>query len=306
MSIGELSEFDLNLLVVLDKLLRTESVKETAKQLNITASAVSHTLSRLRDALGDPILVRAGRKMVPTERAVMLKEPLRRLLADAHALVSSMQPLIVSELQRSFEVVTTDHIIAVLWPELEKLLLQAPGVDVFVQPLRPTLMTELRDGRCHLCIGVFPSASPEMQRRRLFDDRFVCLTREDHPALNGPTMELDAYLELNHVLVSPRGTSHGHIDELLEQRGLTRRVARTVPNFMIASSLLVETDFVTTISYRLARRLAEHFPLQITEPPFALEPYTLSMLWHPRNNEAPAHRWFRQQIIDAANRLVQE
>ena len=299
----ELSRIDLNLLVALDALLQEQSVRRAAERVGLTPSAMSHALARLRDLLGDPILTRAGRRMVPTERALALTGPLHAQLRALEALLAPPAELDPSTLERAFRVMATDHVVTLLQPGVERLLAaEAPAVALFVEPLTPVTMERLRDGRLDLAIGVFPEAPPEMRTRRLFEDRFVVVLREGHPALEAP-LDLGAYLALDHLLVAPRGTPRGLVDRVLEEQDRSRRVARTVPHFLAAVHLLPGTDFALTLSARLAAALGPGLGLALRPVPLSLGSYALHALWHPRRDADPAHEWLRGVWLRAAEAL---
>lgn len=286
---------DLNLLLVLDAVLRESSVTGAARRLGKSPPAVSHSLSKLRDLLDDPILVRAGRSMVPTPYAEELATSVSEAVRQAAEVLRPAGVIDPARLERTFRIIATDHVLAVIGPGLDRALTEAaPGVDLHVVPYGGPELDALRDGTVDLAIGVFPDPGPEMQRRKLFDDSFVCCTREGR----GP-LDFHAYVAASHVLVSPRGGERGLVDRILEERGTRRRVARTVPYFWSALELVAESDHVITISRRLAHRAAELLPLEIHRPPLDLPDYTLVVMWHPRFERDPTHRWFRDVLVTA-------
>ena len=192
---NDLRAVDLNLLVALDVLLAERSVRGAARRMGISPSAMSHTLARLRALLDDPLLVRAGRQLVPTPRAEALAAPLRDLLAQTRALLAPPDTLDPASLRRALRVVCTDHVSTVLMPRVDARLREdAPGVDLNIVPLTPETMAALRAGTVDAAIGIFPEAPPEIRRRVLFSDRFVTVCRLDHPRISpGGGLDLAVY-----------------------------------------------------------------------------------------------------------------
>lgn len=295
---------DLNLLVSLDLLLDERSVRGAARRAHVSPSAMSHTLCRLRELLGDDVLVRAGQAMVPTPRAEALATPVKEVLAAARVLLEEPARFDPRELSRRFRVVCTDHVSTVLLEPAEaRLRAEAPGVDLDVAPLVPDTMDDLRKGAVDLAIGVFPEASPEVRTRRLFEDRFVTVCRPDHPRLVESSLSVEAFLAESHVLVAPRGRPFGHVDAALEALGRSRRVARTYPSFLAALWQVRRSDALLTVSERLVAAVAEAIPLRTFEPPLPLEPYTIVLAWHPRTDKAAPDLWMRQLLVRVAAEL---
>jgi len=301
--VRDLSSVDLNLLVALDLLLDEGSVRGAARRAHVTPSAMSHTLGRLRELLGDDVLVRAGRRMVPTPRATALAPGVKDLLAAARTVLAQPGPFAPAQLQRRFVVVCTDHVSTVLLPRVEAILQRdAPQVDLVVAPLIPNTMEDLRQGAVDLAIGVFPEATPEVRRRRLFTDRFVTVCRPGHPRVQGE-LSLDGFLSEAHALVAPRGTPSGLVDRRLAALGHERRVARAFPSFLAALWHVAHSDALLTVSRRLVDAVQRALPLVVLSPPLALDDYVLRMVWHPRVDRAPADRWFRSTLVAAAEAL---
>lgn len=300
----DLSAVDLNLLVALDVLLEERSVRGAARRLHLTPPAMSHKLRRIRKLLGDEVLVRAGRGMVATPRAEALVEPVRALLSQTQKLLADPEHFSPATLRRAFLLVCTDHISTVLLPKVEQILAQeAPGVDMYVCPVLPEMMNQLRTGAVDVAIRVsrvLTSAPPEMHMRTLFEDRHVTVARPEHPRVRGPELSLEAYLAEQHVLVAPGGTPSGPIDELLAVQGLQRRVARTRPNFLAALWLVAESDALLTVSRRIVEATAARFPLTVLPTPLPVTDYALSMLWHPRVDGVAEDEWFREVLQRAA------
>lgn len=295
---------DLNLLVALDVLLEERSVRGAARRLHLTPSAMSHTLRRIRELLGDAVLVRAGRGMVATPRAEALVEPVRALLTQAQVVLANPAQFSPATLRRAFRLVCTDYVSTVLLPAVESILTEeAPGVDLYVCPVLPEMMNQLRTGAVDVAVGLFSSAPPEIRTRKLFEDRFVTVARPDHPRVRGPGLTLAAYLAEQHVLVAPGGSPSGPIDGLLAAQGLRRRVARTRPNFLSALWLVADSDALLTVSRRIITATTSHLPVTVLPTPLPVTGYALSMLWHPRVDGVAEDTWFREVLLRAVETL---
>jgi DNA-binding transcriptional LysR family regulator len=299
-----LGAVDLNLLVALDLLLDERSVRGAARRAGVTPSAMSHTLARLRQTFDDALLVRSGAAMVPTRRAEALAEPVRHVLALARDLLDDGAPIDPRALRRAFRLVCTDHVAAVLLPAVDqRLRREAPGVDLYVLPLVPETMDDLRRGAVDAAIGIFPEAPPELRTRRLFEDAFVTVARRDHPRVRGPALSLDAFLAESHALVAPRGGPRGTVDEQLAARGLARRVARTFPSFLAAMWHVAGSEDLLTISARLVGALGPTLGLAAWAPPLELPGYAMHLAWHPRADRSREDAWLRGVLVEAAAAL---
>jgi DNA-binding transcriptional LysR family regulator len=290
---------DLSLLTTLDALLQEANVTLAAKRLGLSTPAASHALARIRERLGDPVLVRAGRKLVLTPRAEELRPQVRSLVEDAARVMSSAAPFSPRGLTRTFTVFTTDHVLLVLGPAMDRILRkEAPDVCLRFLPSVMEDWIPLRDGVADLSVCILGHFPPEFKTRQLFTDRFVCVVRRGHPAA-GRRLTLDQYLALDHVVVSPLGRP-SHVDAVLAERGLERRIRRIVPFFNAGLIMAAATDYVLTVSDRAALALAPALGLRIIEPPLPLSSYSLNLLWHPRLENEPANRWLRDVFVRAA------
>jgi len=291
---------DLNLLVILDALLEERSVTGAARRLGVTQSAVSHALVRLRDQFGDPLLVRTSTGMTPTLRALELREPIRSSLATLRDVTRSGTRFEPRTASRTFTIAMTDQIGVVLLPALHaRLSVRAPGVDLRVIPVVRNIERALESGAAELVVsGAFtPVEAPGLYRQRLFDEPLVCLVRKAHPIVQG-RITLEQFCSLPHALVAPRG-GRGVVDALLEERGLSRRVAVVLPHFLPAPFLIAASDMVLTVAESVARAVAAVVPLRLVAPPFELPRATYSQVWHQRSHDDPGHKWLRSQVAEA-------
>lgn len=290
-----MSRPDLNLLLTLDVLLTECNVARAARRLHLSPSAMSRALARLRDTTGDPLLVRAGRGLVPTPRAQELREQVSRLVQEAQGVLRPAELLDPSRLSRHFTLRTSDGFVEYFGPALIALAQrEAPGVRLrFVQkPDKDS--APLRDGSVDLETGVIGAASsPEIRTRALFRDRFIGVVRAGHPLARGKVTAA-RYAAGQHVLVSRRGLDKGPIDEGLRALGLARDIAVIVAGFSDALSLARGSDLIASVPERHTGNLRagmHSFALPVEVPAL-----TVSMLWHPRMDADPAHRWLRECV----------
>lgn len=292
-------------LVTLDALLQTGSVTLASRRLGLSVPAVSHALARLRDDFGDALLVRAGRQMVLTPRALELREQVRQAVALAEQVFQPPVRFEPATESRTFVLAMTDYVMLVVGRALEqRLAASAPGVGLRISPNGLDDAERLRTGELDLAIGIYGELHPELRTRPLLTDRFVCVVRRGHPATRDGGLSLETWLSMRHVQVAPRGQPGGYVDDLLASMGHTRMVARAVPYFHMAVGLVAESDYVLTVSERFARMASEWSGLQVFEPPVEMRPFTLSMVWHPRFDNDAGHSWLREQWLGAAQQVV--
>nr|WP_295835446.1 LysR family transcriptional regulator [uncultured Azospirillum sp.] len=283
---------DLNMLVTLDALLTEGSVAGAARRLRLSPSAMSRALARLRETTGDPLLVRAGRGLVPTPRAVELRDRVRLLVQEAEAALRPAENLDVSRLARTFTLRTSDGFVESYGAALLTLLAaEAPGVRIRFLAKPDKDNGPLRDGSVDLETGVVVRDSgPELRTQALFHDRFIGVVRPGHPLTTGKITPA-RYAAGRHVLVSRRGDDRGLVDEALDRLGLRRSVVATVGGFAAALALLRGTDLIVSVPERHTEGLRaglHSFALPLPAPEI-----TVSLIWHPRLDADPAHRWLR-------------
>jgi len=289
---------DLNLLVTLNVLLAEGSVARAAQRLRLSPSAMSRALARLRKTTGDPLLVRAGRGLVPTPRALELRGQVSRLVEDAEAALRPAEKLELRQLVRTFTLRTRDGFVESFGPRLiARIADEAPGVRLRFLPKTDKDSAPLRDGTVDLETGVVgDTTGPEVRTRALFRERLIGVVRAGH-ALSRGRITPARYAAGRHVAVSRRGQDKGPVDEALARFGLTREIATIVGGFSTALALARTCDMIATVPARHTTRLRagmHDFPL-----PVALPAFTVSMLWHPRMDADLAHRWLRTCVRDA-------
>ncbi|WP_047248563.1 LysR family transcriptional regulator [Chromobacterium subtsugae] len=291
-----MSKPDLNLLIALDALLAENNVARAAKRLRLSPSAMSRTLARLRETTGDPLLVRAGRSLTPTPRALALREQVGRLVEEAEAALRPAQTLDLAQLARTFVLRANEGFVENFGPALlARVGAQAPGVRLRFAPKPDKDSGPLRDGSVDLEIGVVGKATgPEVRARALFRDRFIGVVRDGHPLAQGEITPA-RYAAGRHVLASRRGLERGPIDDALAALGLERDIAATVAGFSSALALARESDLIASVPERGTGKLrAGMFSFAL---PLAAPEITVSMLWHPRLDADLAHRWLRGCLL---------
>ncbi|APR82127.1 Transcriptional regulator, LysR family protein [Minicystis rosea] len=294
---------DLNLLVALDALLEEESVLRAAKRMHLSAPAMSRTLARIRASLGDPVLVRAGRDLVPTPRAIALRPRVRALVAEAEALLREEGSPALGSITRRFVIRSSDAVVERIGIDLlQALRASAPGVTVRFAPEGDEDVAALREGRVDLDIGVAGETGPEIRVQTLLTDRFVGIMRRGHPLSSGE-VTVKRFVEYPHVGVSRAGKVHGPIDEALRKKRLSRTVAAVVPGIRAALVIVARSDLLGAVASLSAASAPEldlvSFPLPVSTPEVVV-----TQTWHPRFDADPAHRWLREEIRLAFKRAA--
>ncbi|MEV0848256.1 LysR family transcriptional regulator [Streptomyces sp. NPDC049954] len=299
MRVTHSSSLDLNLLLALDVLLEESSVTGAAERLHLSEPAMSRTLGRIRKALGDPVLVRAGRSMVPTPRALAMRGEVRAVVERARGIFLAREGVDPSSLERTFTVIAADALTAVLGgPLLRRLAGEAPGVRLRFLAETHSDAPVLREGRADLEVGVIDSRSPEVRVEPLYRDRMVGVVREGHPLLDG-RVTARRFAAADHLISSRRGRLHGPVDAALAELGLSRRVVGSVGTFPASLHLLADSDLVG-LATAGAARLPHRLGLRIFEVPLDLPPLDMALAWHPRHEADPAHRWLRELVRQEA------
>jgi DNA-binding transcriptional LysR family regulator len=294
-----LRRLDLNLLVVFDAVMQERSVTRAGQRVSLSQSAVSSALGRLREQLGDELFVRGPGKLRPTPRALELEVPVRAVLAELEQVLSPAQFDPATE-SRSFTIATNDYFTAVVAPPLARRLSRlAPNIDLRIVPTSGRAYEMLDQREADLVCTSVAHAPERFGTRVLIEDDYVCLVRRDHAfARRAPT--LAQFARAKHLLVSPRGDASGWIDERLAERGLTRRVAMTVNHFAAAPQIVAETDYVLTVMRLVADRFAPSRQVASFDCPLAPPPALrrMSMIWHERLAQHPAHHWLRETLAE--------
>lgn len=298
-----LAAIDLNLLVALRALLTERHVTRAAQQLGLSQSATSHALNRLRELYDDPLLVRQGRSLELTPRAVAILPQLARGLTELEGSLRDQAPFEPRQARDRFRVGCADYFQAVLFgPLLALVQAEAPGIDLQVMSYAREL-EQLEAGALDVALETKTQLPRHLSERKLFSDGFTCMLRKGHPALRRKKLTLDDYLALGHVFVAPGGTSGSYVDTELEKRGVARRIVLQVSSFLTAPLVVSETDLISTGPERLLKRMSQHYPIVLVPSPLELPRFDLSLVWHSRREHDPAHVWLRDAIVRAARGL---
>ncbi len=295
-----LRRLDLNLLLAFDALYRHRSVTSAAAELAISASAFSHALGRLREALNDELFIRQGNRMHPTHRAELLMEPVASALKTLAEGLGQWEPFVPAFSQRTFTFAATDYTAFALLPALmQRLQMEAPGIRVrLVQSERKVSIEDLASGRIDFALGYSEGRDQLPGGVEVLDwltDRYLVIARRGHPRVRG-TLDLVGYLAERHVVVTPWNESSGAIDHVLEGMGLQREVAVQLPTVMAAPFIVGSTDLLMTVPGHAARTLQQVAEVELYPAPFEIPPYALRLYSHAKYARSDAHAWMLEQL----------
>lgn len=299
---------DLNLLRALDALLVDSSVTGAARRLGLSTSAMSRTLARLRNATGDPLLVRAGRRLVPTPRAIELRDRVHELTREVQTLLGPQRDRVdMATLDRTFILRSNEGFVELFSAPLVAAVAEAaPQVCLRFAPKPTKDAGPLRGGEVDLEIGVIEAFAPEVHIRRLFRDRFVGVARTGHPLL-AKAVTPERYAACSHVVASRRGMALGPVDEALAEHGLTRRISAVVPGFPDALRIARQSDLIalvprSCVDANHANGTPGQHGVVSFELPVSTPEIVISAMWHPRMDADPAHRWLRETVVAICGR----
>ena len=293
---------DLNLLIALDALLDEGSVVGAARRMHLSPAAMSRTLTRIREATGDPVLVRAGRGLVPTPRALAMQAQVRELVEQAAQVFQARDEVDMSILERCFNVRSNDVFFGSFGARvLEAIRVGAPGCTLRFVPEGADDDDALREGRIDLYISSRLNFGPEIKIQNLFNTRFCGLAREGHPIFDG-LITPERFAGFDHVSVSRRGRARGPIDPALAELGLGRRIALITPHFHSAIFGVAESDLILSLPEPVLWGLKQlGLKMRAFAIPLALETVSVNQAWHPRFDKDPAHRWLRQTLKEVCS-----
>ena len=295
----DLHGIDLNLLVAFDALMAERSVTKAGRRIGRTQPAMSAALSRLRGLLDDPLFVRGQDGLQPTPRALELAEPLGHALEEIGRTLGFAQEFDPALSRVTLNIALQEHAAFKLLPVLvTRLHAQAPATKLAIRTYtaRDDAITLLDAGEADVAIGVPPSSAPgRIFTTLLFEEEYVCVVRKNHPAAEGP-LELETFLALEHLLVSPEGDRFGHTDTALAEHGLRRSLAVTLTQMYAAPALVAGSDLIATLMRGVVQVSGFHDRLEILKSPVELDPCPYVMCWHRRNDAHPAQAWLRQCI----------
>ncbi|TCS32570.1 LysR family transcriptional regulator [Paucimonas lemoignei] len=303
---------DLNLLRVFDAVMSEQNLTRAANRLAMTQPAVSNALKRLRDAMGDDLLIRTAHGVRPTPRAEELWPTVRNALTELEAALTP-ESFDLAKTKTTFRMAMADAPAALWLPTLvQDIQREAPGMNVRMMPLttrdpRPILLR----GDIDLTIGFFPGvvnqmateSSTPIRHERLYTGKYVCVMRKGHP-LASKELTLDAYCEANHLLVSFSGRAHGQVNDVLAHMGRERRILLTVNQFYTGGAVVANSDLITVLPRHLIASTGKADELIAKELPFQMPPVHVDMLWHERDARNPAHRWLRAKLAEATDKAM--
>jgi DNA-binding transcriptional LysR family regulator len=294
----DIKSIDLNLLIVLDTLLRERNVTRAAKRLHLTQSATSSALNRLRKLFGDPLLVRTSHGMVPTPKALALQMPLGDAMRGVQSLFMVQESFDPKRIFESFVMVASDYIQVLLLPSLLQVLQhEAPGLDLIVRPPQGQLhRTELESGAIDLVIAPY-EAPPSFYQKEFWREDFVSVVAAHHPLAQkmGP-ITLEEFTHWPHIEVSFSGDFRNSIDQRLADIGIRRRVALAVPSLGTAIDLLPKTLYIATLPRTLAARHGTQ--VHVLQSPIPPASFRLRIIWHERAHKSPLHTWMRRLLLE--------
>ncbi|MBO6895448.1 MAG: LysR family transcriptional regulator [Roseibium sp.] len=296
--------FDLNLLRVLDALFREGTTVKAGERLSMSQSAVSGALSRLRHGLGDPLFVRQGNRMIATDYAVSLQEPVREELERLESILTPPAAFDPGSSKGTFRIAASDFFAELLMPPLGDLLhRKAPGLRAQLVDLVPHDYVASLERR-NADIALIPDLKlPDwINRAPLFHSPFHVIARAANPNISGlvsgDIMPMELFCKLHHVLFSPEGNLAAMGDAALEKVGRKRQVAMTVPVFSGVCRAVSESDLIALVPAQLATKVAASFNLRVFEPPMQIDPALIVGIWHKRSDTTPMSIWMRDQVFD--------
>jgi DNA-binding transcriptional LysR family regulator len=297
----DIKNADLNLLRAFDALMSERNVSRAAKKLFLSQPATSALLARLRDVFKDPLLVRSGRSMVPTERALALAEPVRRVLEDIRDILQPQEVFDPKTSTRIFTIAGTEYVALAVLPKLTRYLQkEAPQARIaLVAPNHETMAQQMEAGALDLAVLNQALIPPQLRSSRFLTDEFCVIARKSHSRI-GKRLSLDVFCSLPHVMVSPRtGSFSAQTDEALKKLGRQRFVQLSVPYFTLAAEAAAHSDMIAVYPKRLAA-LADR-RLQVLPAPLALPSFALKACWHERVQQDSGHQWLRRMLMECLN-----
>ena len=298
--LGAMQIPDLNLLVALNILLEEGSVTGAARRMNLSAPAMSRTLTRIREVLNDPILVRSGRGLVPTPRALELREQVRGVVELAHGVFSPGQETDLSSLERTFSVRANDMFFGAYGGQLLKHLARhMPNATLRMVPEGDTDDDALNEGRIDRAVCATRKFGADIKVQRLFNSSLVGIAREGHPLFD-EELDVQRFVKYDHISVSRRGRARGPIDTLLDELNLQRRIALVLPTFHSAMFAVAGSDLILPSIPRpmISNLSGLGLRLRTFELPLPVETIVMVQAWHPRLDNDHAHRWLRRSLKD--------
>jgi len=302
-----LNRLDLNQLICLDALLAERNVSRAAARVNLSQPAMSAALTRLRDYFDDPLLMRIGRSMVVTSFATTLVEPVRAVLLQAQALAARRPENDPAKIQRDITLVASDYMTTVVLQDIMKRAAsEAPGIRVNIRPVSEFFGELLDSGEVELMISSTAAFIAGHPSEKLFQERYCCIAWSENPDI-GDHISVDQYYESGHVAIEwGRGRISTHDQDASNKADRRRRNEVTVSNFNMAPGFIVNTRRIATMQTRLARVMAQQWPIKIVPCPIDIPAIEIGMQWNKHLTDDIALAWFRQLLRDVARNLTAE
>jgi DNA-binding transcriptional LysR family regulator len=299
-----LRSIDLNLLLVFDTIYSERNISRAAVKLNLSQPTVSNALARLRERLGDPLFTRSPGGMAPTARAKTLAGPIRQSLDLMEHSLRNSDSFDFAQSTRTFVIAVEDYGEAVLLPRFVNWIAQvAPNIQIRIRP-EPSdkLSEELRVGAVDFSLDYFAPRDSAFRSECVLTDGLLTLSRVDHPQVKD-RLSLESFVELRHIIITPRSGTMPMIDLALAKRGLRRHVAVEVPHFLSMPLLAQSSNMLCTLPKRMAYVYADHFRVKMHAVPLRVPEFPIFMIWHQSVDADPAHEWLRNQLMEFCRRL---
>ncbi len=299
-----LHSLDLNLLLVFDAIYNERSISKAALKLHLSQPAVSNALARLRDRLEDPLFERNSQGMLPTPRAKVLVEPIRRALDILERGLRRDESFDYEHSDREFCIAVEDYGETVILPRfIDWLAKTAPQVRINIRPEPSShLESELRDGSVDLALDYFTLPSKSFENQCLMIESLLSMSRKDHPDI-GELLSLETYLKLRHIALTPRRRTAPIIDLALSKRGMKRTISVTAPHFQSMPIMVQTSDMICTLPRRMANLYADNFHLKVYAVPLRVPKFPVYLIWHKSLEYDEGHRWLRNHLIEFSQRL---
>lgn len=297
------TRFDLNLIRAFVAIYETKSVTQAAERLNLTQPTISYSLSRLRELYNDRLFSRGNPGLIPTAVAERVYEQLSVALMAIEGTLDARARFVPQTSTRRFRLALSD--IGSLFftpPLLKRFQVAASRIQAEFVQLSDNLLDDLARGTLDLAIGNLPSLHTHTRNELLFQERYVCLLAQDHPCAD-PVIDIDTFTRARHVMVTSPSSGHALIDGVLAERGLQRNVVALVPQFSVLPSLVEDSDLVVLLPSRVAQLYASQRRLKMAELPVPIPGFDVRMHWHPRQENSPAHKWLREEVVQSLRGL---
>jgi len=297
---------DLQLLICFDALAACRSVSKAAQMLNMTQPAMSNTLARLRQKFSDELFLRTRNGVTPTPKALELVEPVRKALEDLEIIMSPAQKFNPQVTRAKLTLTTTGYVEFVLTPNIVRALEKtAPGIQLETRiPNREIANQRLERGEIDFRIGWDEQPSEKLRYANLFQDRFVCIARTNHPSI-GTSITLDQYCQIEHArtVIRSHMSSVENIDRAVTALGRRLRIAMISHDYIAVPHMVSRSNLIATVPERLADLMVKQLSIRKFECPVKVPGHAIRLYWHDRTHKSPLHRWFRRLVTETASSL---